>query len=354
MPIYEITSDNLRKIEQASFPEVHVRERRDLQRLLRRQIDVIAANILIIAEEFGEWEDSRRRIDLLGIDKDAKLVVIELKRTEGGGRMELQALRYAAMVSTMTFEEAAEVYADYLKQDDADTDAAAAILEFLEWEEPDEEHFAQDVRIILVSADFSKELTSSVLWLNNYGLDIRCVRLRPYNDNGRTLIDVEQVIPLPEAEEYQVKLGVKKRQQRDSRTSARDLTQYDVTIGDHTVTNLAKRNAMFLVVKQLCDHGVKPERITELIPWRTRNLFLALDGHLSTEAFSNKAAKVRKAEGRRFEPRRRFCRDDQLIYSEGRTYALTNQWGHRWDQAMKNLCEAFPEMQISFHPSDSE
>ena len=36
----------------------------------------------MIAEEFGEWEDCRRRIDLLGIDKGANLVVIELKRDE--------------------------------------------------------------------------------------------------------------------------------------------------------------------------------------------------------------------------------------------------------------------------------
>ena len=53
---------------------------------------------LVISEEFGEWEESRRRIDLLGLDKDANLVVIELKRTEDG---ELQSIRYAAMVSTM-------------------------------------------------------------------------------------------------------------------------------------------------------------------------------------------------------------------------------------------------------------
>jgi hypothetical protein len=58
----------------------------------------------VIAEEFSEWEDSRRRIDLLGGDRDGNLVVIELKRTEDGGHMELQAIRYAAMVSALTME----------------------------------------------------------------------------------------------------------------------------------------------------------------------------------------------------------------------------------------------------------
>ena len=61
-----------------------MQERRDLQRLLRENVEVIAPDTLVIAEEFGDWEDSRRRIDLLAIDRSANLVVIELKRTEDG------------------------------------------------------------------------------------------------------------------------------------------------------------------------------------------------------------------------------------------------------------------------------
>jgi RecB family endonuclease NucS len=56
---------------------------------------IVSPDTIVIAEEFGEWEDSRRRIDLLGLDKNANLVVIELKRTDDGGHMELQALRYS-------------------------------------------------------------------------------------------------------------------------------------------------------------------------------------------------------------------------------------------------------------------
>ena len=47
--------------------------------------------------------------------------------------------------------------------------------------DPKVSEFAQDVRIVLVSANFSKEITMSVLWLNERDLDIRCVRLIPYS-----------------------------------------------------------------------------------------------------------------------------------------------------------------------------
>lgn len=44
--------------------------------MLRVQVGVIAYDLLLIAEEFGSWQDRQRRIDLLAIDKQANLVVI--------------------------------------------------------------------------------------------------------------------------------------------------------------------------------------------------------------------------------------------------------------------------------------
>jgi hypothetical protein len=118
----------------------------------------------------------------------------------------------------MTFDKVVDVYSSFLKRTGTQVDARASILEFLDWEEPDEVLFAQDVRIILVSAEFSKELTTAVMWLNERSLDIRCVRIKPYSDNGRVLIDVQQVIPLPEAAEYQVQIREKEQKSRQDRT----------------------------------------------------------------------------------------------------------------------------------------
>jgi hypothetical protein len=224
MPIYEVTQKQFRRIEEADFSASGLRERSDIQRLLRTQIDVIADDLYVLTEEFSEWDESKRRIDLLAIDTNANLVVVEIKRTSDGGHMDLQAVRYAAMVSAMTFERAVQIHANFLANIGEDpSHAQSRILEFLDWSEPDEESFAADTRIILVSADFGKELTTSVLWLIDQGIDIKCVRMRPYKDNGRTLVDVQQLIPLPEANEYQVQLREKGTEGRKQRAERYDI-----------------------------------------------------------------------------------------------------------------------------------
>ena len=199
MSIFELEQDRIVQLPETSFSAEGVKERQDLQRILRSRIEVLDPDLLIIAEEYGDWEESRRRIDLLVLDRDAKLVVIELKRTDDGGHMELQALRYAAMVSTMTFTQAVEAYRGVLTREGKDADPEQGILDFLAWDDVDEERFASDVRLLLVAQDFSRELTTAVMWLSERDLDIRCIRIRPYRLGDRLLLDVQQIIPLPEA-----------------------------------------------------------------------------------------------------------------------------------------------------------
>jgi hypothetical protein len=217
MAIFKMTDDAFEALPETTFARVGISERGDLQRLLKSQIKVLAPETLIISEEFSDWEDSKRRIDLLGIDADANLVVIELKRTEDGGHMELQAIRYAAMVSTLDFEKAVQIFSNYLAAQGDNGDARAMLLQHLNWTEPDDDSFAQDVRIVLASAEFSRELTTAVMWLNERDLDIRCIRIKPYGSKENLFVDVQQVIPLPEAQDYQVRLKEKQQREREAR-----------------------------------------------------------------------------------------------------------------------------------------
>ena len=225
MPIFQVTPNELKALSETSFGAEGMMERKDIQRLLREQINVLDERLMVIAEEFGDWLDSSRRIDLLCIDRDANLVVVELKRTDDGGHMELQALRYAAMISEMTFEQLVDTFARYKNRAQPDIEVArSTIMEFLVWDDIYEEQFAQDTRIVLAAADFSKELTTAVMWLSEYGVDIRCVRLKPYRMvDGTVLLDVQELIPLPEAAAFRTRIGVKKQAERQNRSERHEL-----------------------------------------------------------------------------------------------------------------------------------
>jgi hypothetical protein len=296
---------------------------------------------MVLAEEFCEWDDSRRRIDLLALDRGANLVVVELKRSEDGGHMELQAIRYAAMVSTMTFDQAVAAHAGYLTALARQDDARASILDFLGWDEPDEEAFAQAVRIVLVSAEFSKELTTAVLWLNESGLDIRCVRMKPYSLDGRVLVDVQQIIPLPEAAAYTVRVARKDQQQKAAREAQRDYTKFDVTINGVRHERLPKRRLMFMLIRHLVQQAIDPDRIAAVVPQRGDRLFRSADGSLDRATFVERITQQMKQQNRTFDPERYFCETEELMQVNGRTYAVTNQWGASTQETIDALLTAF-------------
>jgi len=206
MPLYKMTDTKLEKVPQTSFIDEKILERQDLQRKLRESPEVLDGNILIISEEYGEFEESGRSIDLLAVDRGGDLVVIELKRDKTGTHMELQAIRYAAMVSNLRFADLVEIYQKFMnkmKIPEAHK-AKDILLEFLHVEQGEIPDISNTPRILLVSQGFSKEITTAVMWLNDQGLDIKCIQLQPYKEGSAILLDISQVIPLPSAEEYQI------------------------------------------------------------------------------------------------------------------------------------------------------
>lgn len=311
MPIYTFKDKQLTEVKSTQFGAEGIQERHDLQAALRDKITVISPDTLVIAEEFSEWTEGARRIDLLGIDKQANLVVVELKRDETGAHMELQALRYAAMVSTLTFKRAVEIHQQYLDKRCIDKSAEEEILNFLGWSDSLEEQFPKDVRIVLAAANFSKELTTSVMWLNKRDLDIRCVRLQPYRSGEELLLDIEQIIPLPEAEEYQVKVREQASAQRAAASSSKDKTKYQFLGKDYNKRQLV----LAIVAHYLQTHpNTTFEQLRQVFPD-------AICRNFGVVALLEKAESKGGA-------KRYFLNEEQLLKTgEGETIAVCNQWG---------------------------
>ena len=306
MSLFHIKNKSLNAVDKTNFQSAGITERYDLQKALKSNIASIAPDCLVISEEFSDWEDSRRRIDLLAIDKNANLVVIELKRDETGSHMELQALRYAGMISTMTFEKACGYYESYLQKQGIERNAKDDILNFTGLDESNIDEFGNDVRIILASGDYNKEITSSILWLISKGIDITCVRMTCYSFNEDIFIDIDQIIPVPEVADYQVKFREKQIEQKISKTKSRDYSMYNYNGELYNKRSLALR----LISDWISNNDFKD----------IDSVRRAFDGRLSNKIIELPSKVL---DGSRYYMRK----EDLARLSSGEMVAISNQWG---------------------------
>jgi len=219
------------------------------------------------------------------------------------------------MISTMTFEQAVSARAGYLRATGGNPDdASQSILDFLEWDEHQPDEFARDVRVMLVAAEFSKELTTAVLWLNDRNLDIRCVRLRPCKIDGTLFLDVQQVLPLPEVEEYQVRVREQATERRIAGRDTRDLTKY-LFEGQR----LNKRRLVLAVVRAYVrDHpATTPQQLEEVFP-----------AHLQGSYRVFKTIENARGVLDRTGHKRHFIEDDEVVnLGDGHQIAVASMWG---------------------------
>ena len=214
------------KIENSSFTELNIWERQHIQEWIRNEPEILGEELLIVSIEFDRFKESNDRLDLLAIDRQGNLVIIELKRDPHAGYADLQSIRYAAMVSSMTLDTLLPYYVyyqkKYLNKEDVDQEQSLAeIKEFVT--DNDFEELSNTPRIILCSEDFSQEITTTVIWLNQNGLDISCVKIQPYLVNNQIAIVPKKIIPLEEAEQYLIEIR-RKEEQEKSKKRKRPLT----------------------------------------------------------------------------------------------------------------------------------
>ena len=211
MYIVDKEGNKLITAEPTTFKDQKLKERQHLQEWIAKSPEVLGEPLLIIQKEFDGFDQTHERLDLLALDKSGKLVVIENKLDDSGRDVTWQAIKYASYCSSLTQEEIFDIYASYLMK--SKEEAKNLILSFLEVEDFDDIDINPEntQRMIFVAANFRKEVTSSVLWLRNFGIDINCIKVSPYMYNGKLMVEFDQIIPIKEAEEYTIKMAEKKK-----------------------------------------------------------------------------------------------------------------------------------------------
>jgi hypothetical protein len=77
-------------------------------------------------------------------------------------------------------------------------------------------------RIMLVDANFRKEVTSTVLWLLNFGLRVQCFRVTPYSMGEQNFLNIEQIIPTKDSEEFMIGIADKVREEIEGATEEKN------------------------------------------------------------------------------------------------------------------------------------
>lgn len=220
------SQNRLKQLERITFSEVGLREREHLQEWLANTPaalgEAIGEELLIIQKEFDGFDGTRERLDLLALDRSGQLVVIENKLDDTGRDVVWQALKYAAYCSSLKKAEVITIFQQYLDREGGG-DAASAICEFLHEDALDEVvlNEGNDQRIVFIAANFRREVTSTVLWLREHQIDARCVKVMPYRFVEELFIDLQQVIPTPEAADYMIRMAEKDTEEKSAKGAQR-------------------------------------------------------------------------------------------------------------------------------------
>jgi len=238
-------TNRITKLKQMSFSELGFSERNHLQEWLANQPDALGEELLIIQKEFDGFNDTKERLDLLAIDKQGSLVIIENKLDDSGRNVVWQSLKYASYCSTLSTTEIGEIFQKYLDKTSPGKDAKNLICEFLGKEDFDEVVNVlkdKDQRLIMVAAEFRKEVTSAVLWLLKHQVFIKCFKATPFQDGPDLFLTVEQLIPLPEAEELMIRISKKESEEQSVERSQATRYQLRIDFWYQTLAALKKAN----------------------------------------------------------------------------------------------------------------
>lgn len=209
-------TNSIQKIEETTFKEIGASERNHLQEWIAKNPEVLCGDdesLLIIQKEFDGFNDTRERLDLLALDNNGNLVIIENKLDDSGRDVTWQGLKYVSYCASLNTEQIIDIYDAYLSSDEES--AAQNIKDFLGLESEEELLLNEgDQRLILVAHRFRKEVTSTVMWLLEKDIKIQCFKAVPFKMGDENLLQLEQIIPLPETQEYVISLQNKEKEEK--------------------------------------------------------------------------------------------------------------------------------------------
>jgi hypothetical protein len=161
-----------------------------LEDILDENVGIASPNWLVIGRQVRT--DQGQFIDLLAIDRDANLVVLELKRDKTYRDIVAQVLDYGSWVRELKDDRIAQIFDEYQKrwhQDRALVSIDEAFKKKFGIAMPDEMNSAHELVVVAASLDRSTERVVRYL-ADEYGVRINAVFFRVFRDGDREYLSM--------------------------------------------------------------------------------------------------------------------------------------------------------------------
>ena len=259
-------ANRINPLEVKRFTDLGFTERKHLQEWLENYPQALSQGegdeLLIIQKEFDGFDDTRERLDLLAIDKEGNLVIIENKLDDSGRDVVWQALKYASYCANLKKQQVVEIFQRYLNQkaqlDGAEpANAEKVLLEFLLADDLQSVQLntLKSQRIILVAANYRKEVTNTVLWLSQFGVICQCFKVTPYQAGTELFLNVEQIIPTPEAADFMIGIIAKDAEEKSASNEQKHRHTLRLAFWEQTLEALGRSNcSLFSNISPAKDH----------------------------------------------------------------------------------------------------
>jgi len=149
--------------------------------------EILGEDLLIIGRD--SISESYEYLDFLAIDRNAVLSLIILMSEDTGISCLGHVIGNLTYCSCLKLKDIIRIFAGYINLDSHD--AFTRMEDFLSLEDI---KLQKELKLILVSDNFSRDLISSVLWLREFKINIICVKVQVFMDEGKDIYLTSSVI----------------------------------------------------------------------------------------------------------------------------------------------------------------
>ena len=210
----------------------------------------------------------------------------------------------------------------------------------------------------MIAGEFRKEVTSTVLWLLNYGLRLQCFKATPFSLNEQLFLNMEQIIPIKEAEDFVISMANKSREEVGTQELIKERHIVRRKFWTAYLKEINKATTLYQNVSPSKDHwisagsGISGVTFSSVVTGDYIRIELAIQGKTQEEnkaifdALESQKDNIEAAFGNPLEWERLTDKRMSRIKYELKEVSVFNE--EDWDRMVAFLVQQVPKFEIAF------